>query len=386
MQLNNLVTNPSRTSKFFNTKNERLLDDISEIINAKNIRLASLASHISNSYFYVQCPDTYTSVLDDLVPIPPRTSWRYSSKKFSPILKSIANKNRTYSVENIVEFIIEYKKKLNLVNLTVELSGGLDSSIVIQLLRSAGIEPNLVGFQSKRYEFRTESRIQDIIKTVNESTILMADDKSLPYSNLLNVPVHPLPNKSSIFYGRHKSIAEASISLGSKLILNGMGGDFLFCPAVPHNDYPLEFYRWQSDDYWANEYIYRQYGCEYISPMALKPFPNIIASLRRGMNKDTRKTWARKFFREILPRELVEYAYKGSFDGVYEEGLKLALGDIQKIGKVAFEVTKNSSLDGVSLLKLAMNSLNNSHEHTIEFMGKISFGIWIYSLVREGVI
>lgn len=381
-----LVSNSSRTSKFFNTKSGLLFDNILDMIDAKCIRLASLESHIRNSYYYVQCPDTYTSVLENIVPIPPRTNWEYSSKKFFPVLKNFSKKRRICGIENIIRLVDRYNKNFNLANLTVELSGGLDSSIVIQLLRHSGIEPNLVGFQSKRYEFRTESCIQDIIKTGCKNVILMADDKGLPYSDLLSVPVHPLPNKSSIFYGRHKSIVEASVHLGSSLILNGMGGDFLFCSAVRHNQFPLEFYKWQSDDYWANEYIYKPYGCEYISPMALKPFPEIIASLRSGQDEDTRKIWARKFFREILPRELVEYAYKGSFDGVYEYGLKLALDDIQKIGNVAFEVTKNNSLNGQNLLKLAVNSLNHSHENTLDFMGKLSFGIWIYSLVRENVI
>ena len=85
---------------------------------------------------------------------------------------------------NIIRLIHPLKNK----KFGVQLSGGLDSSLIIGILRNVGIEPVLIGLSNDRYEFRTERIIQEILLDGLSNNQLISDDG---LSSILRVIEYP---------------------------------------------------------------------------------------------------------------------------------------------------------------------------------------------------
>jgi hypothetical protein len=103
----------------------------------------------------------------------------------------------------------------------------LDSSIIIGLLSHLNIPFWLIGMTTKRYEFRTERHIQELLFPLAAEAILLDYDSHLPLSQLLEVPSHQHPELLSINYGSENAMAMACEQLGIEVLLTGDGGDNL---------------------------------------------------------------------------------------------------------------------------------------------------------------
>ena len=107
-------------------------------------------------------------------------------------------------------------------------SGGLDSSLIIGILRHYGFEPVLIGMYNNRYEFRTERIVQDILKKVGTNNILISDDNFLPFTDLLNVPNTRYQMLHQFLQWRIK-MAMLFEENKVDLVFNGMGLDTILC-------------------------------------------------------------------------------------------------------------------------------------------------------------
>jgi hypothetical protein len=156
------VVNRTTRTLFYDAINSSSHTSIVRHLTMDDIVNASLENHITNCNKYALNPDTYAPVIKSLYPIPPKTSWDFSSTTPRLIHPNTTLFEQTsVTVAHFTEIIRKLSSKFKEEKIAVELSGGLDTSIIISLLRETGIDPILLGLCSDRYEFRTERVIQN---------------------------------------------------------------------------------------------------------------------------------------------------------------------------------------------------------------------------------
>jgi len=381
------VNNPTHKTIFYDARTGVCHGNWSSIIDGTSVRRASLKNHIANCNQFAPHPNHYLPVIENIYQIPPKTSWNFSTSTqcFTPTAPETYISDCEVTTENFVEVIKTYLRRLGIDRLAVELSGGLDTSLIIGLLVRAGINPTLIGFESERYEFRTELSIQHKYLNSLDQAKLINYENALPFARLRETPAHALPNKASLFYYGHQVIAKQAQNLGITTVLNGIGIEpFLVEPIIAASNPHLA--RLAMEDPWPNEYIFSQYQCNYVNVAKLRPIHNLLSSLRKGQPLDVQKLWTRQYFSKILPRELSEYSYKAAFDGIFQAGINSELAAIRNILVLAYEFTENHDLEPGSMMKKLEAASNLTHAENIEVMGKLSFANWINTLVVNELI
>ena len=239
----------------------------------------------------------------------------------------------------------------------VQLSGGVDSSLVIGLLKANRIPYSLVGLSTQRYEFRTERHVQ--LKLANEcgKVKLLDYEESLPLSGIETVQAHAWPDLSCINFKSDSSMAEACNELGIEVLFTGSGGDVILGTEVPKNPEDCNWHPQIFNYPWPKEVVYAKHGVELVSFFDDPQFINCIYNLRRGHSDDADKLWARRFFRDILPKELVDYTYRADFWGLYVDGLRQSLQTIRNLHKIAYELTGDAYFMNENLEKLFAEDL-----------------------------
>jgi len=171
-------------------------------------------------------------------------------------------------------------------------------------------------------------------------------------------------------------------------VFTGQGGDTIFVDAIS-----------SSIDSWScnigNEFIqtyeaevlYPNEGLELISPFSDKEILNAIFSLRIGQKNDYLKKWARQFFSDILPKELVEYTYAADFFGLSMDGLEKAKPEIEKLFQNAYEITGKEIFSHQATKDfLVTDVFSFEYQNYIDYCNKISLATWYNSLLREGYV
>jgi hypothetical protein len=356
-----------------NCLTSNIIDDLS----IDNIRSANYDNHFINTRFLVPSPDLYLPVLPNIYTIPPKSSWHLKNSTFYCAQTLKVNNNR-YNVDLILEKLISPLKKYNV---AVELSGGLDSSIIIGILRKFGIDPYLIGFYSNKYEFRTERYIQN--KLIQSSTRfdLIESESIHPCKNLLYTPFHQLPYHSSLWYYAKEKISNRCNLNNIDILFNGMSGDTIFCKEVG-DGFPYEWLSWQMDYGWFNQYVFMPKKIKYL-PTYSKNLAEEIFYLRKNQPYDAKKIWARKYFNRYLPSELVNYYYKADHIVEFLDGFKKAYKEIETLFYVAndFLKSKEFSIDHYNKLYDQVDKYDSDHIHTI--FSKVSFANWIYSIINH---
>jgi hypothetical protein len=381
------VENNSRKTIFYDARTGMSHSDWRLLIDGAKVRNASLENHIINCSHFAPHPNVYLPVVESIYQIPPKTTWLFS-KGSQPPTSTFEDNNflgGNVTTKDFVEVIEAYIRRLGIDTLAVELSGGLDTSLIIALLEQAGMNPALIGLESERYEFRAERAIQHkFLNSANQGALLNYET-ALPFARLQETPAHALPNKTSLFYYGHKVIAQQAQKFGVRTVLNGIGIEpFLVEPITSASNSYLA--RLGMEDAWPNEYIFSEYQCTYVNVAQLRLIHNLLCNLRRGQPLDVQKLWARKYFSKILPRELSEYSYKAAFDGIFQAGINSEMSAIREILKVAYEFTKNSNLEPSGIVKKLQVASDLNHAENLEIMGKLSFANWVNSLVAKGLI
>ena len=384
-----VINNQTRSFIYFNKYSETTYNNLYEILNIDLVKNADLKAHESNiSNFYLR-PDNYREVINGIYPIPPRTIWKFENNLFTNLNLSTVSLSYNSDFPDFISILNRLSKVLINKRIGVELSGGLDTSIVIGILKHFGFNPFLVGVQSKKYEFRTESYIQNVFSNSTADSYLLDSSETLPFSNLLSCPIHSLPSASSLGYMHADKISDVCMENNINIVLSGMGFDTLLCenPLQDNNSsLPNSWRSWALDDNWLNEYIYNERSISYKSAAASQIIIRKIWSMRKKEGEDSKKWWGRNMFSDYLPNELVKYAYKTDNSGEFLEGLLKAKQEISRLFEVVQEVTGLYEFSQTSL-NIIMNDIHLADDKKDKLLlARVSFANWIYGLVRDKIL
>ena len=355
----------------------------------KVIHENSLRDHRNNATYTTPIPQDYTPIAG-LIPVPAKTSWNLSGSDLS--INAVLEppwKPRNVSIADFEAVANKYRKLTAERPIAIELSGGLDTSVIIDIARAIGMNFVLVGTISKRYEFRTERLVQDLM-CADDPTAFIEEDEVLYFTRLKDVPLHAQPSSSCITHWTSHKIADAASKLGARFVLNGTGGDQLFACDIRNteSDYSMpDVYRgWALYSGWTDDNVYKPKGMRYVPSYSLWPVPQYVWSMRRECQADPQKWFARKLFKGRLPRELTEFAYKAGFEGSVYDGARVWFEDIVDILRTAEGIGGLGSRDVENTVRKLENIVHQEKDSIDEIFQTVSFAAWIYALIRDGYL
>ena len=366
-----IIDNPKYTIEYFSLKEKAFIDSTQKI--SKSLLTSeSFAAHVANETNPPIHLNEYQTVLPDIYPIPARTKWSYEDGVFTKLKKNIK-----LSEELTFESCLKNTKRLLKATegrIAIEISGGLDSSIMIGMLERLGYEPILIGTVSELYKFRTEKHIQETIAKKFKNVIL-SESFSLQFTNLLETPAHFLPSYTSL----HHNIGANTIRMlrehDIKYIFQGIAFDSTLVDAIDNNPNDL---RWPTlQDNWLHDYVFTPQGSAYIDIAALTPIKQMLLSLRNGQAQDNQKWWARKFFASVIPAELSNYAYKANFGPLWWDGLLSSSEQITHIVDTAWQITALPVFKNFKMQSL-FNGMNDGSGRV--GFALLSYANWIHAL------
>jgi len=320
--------------------------------------------------------------LDNILPIYTGMQWSVEEHKLiDPYFKPTIIAASMHSfLEAAANFFNKYKDK----HIGVHLSGGLDSSIIIALLKTLNIPFSLVGLTSTRYEFRTERHIQQLLASWAKAAILIDYENFLPLKDIEIVPPHQYPNLLCMNYSANMAMAKAGRKLGIDVLLTGGGGDNVFAEPVPNNPLNCSWMPQSFETGWLNDFTYSQFNIEVVPFYADAGIMNTIYNLRFGQGDDNSKIWARQFFKDILPHELVEHTYCADFWGLDIDGLLNALPIVKDLFEKAYLLTNNNYFSPQSINELLSQDLLNPQKHVYQAIeSRIAIAAWLNALFEK---
>ena len=366
-----------KSSKYISLSSGKLLIDLNlEIANFdwKNFYPENLEYNHLNSLINTS---EEKPVIFDYLPLKHNMSWAQDKRMcYIPTDPTIENICFDDFLKSTELFFHKFRNK----KIGVQLSGGLDSSIIICLLKYFNIPFSLIGMYSDFYEFRTEFFIQKKLTELTDSYELIDFKQNLPFSKLSTIPPFNYTDINSINYASDKAMAESCERLGIDILLSGEGGDFVFSHAIKSTDIK---YPWSSTEFydnWLNENIYNNIGCELVPFYGDEKIMNCIFNLRRGENEDWRKIWARNFFRDILPEELVNFSYYADFWGLYCRGIINSTDALKNLIDNAYHISKNQFFAPENIKDLfSKNILNLDRSTYSKLEAKVAAATWVNS-------
>ena len=327
----------------------------------------------------------YKPVLKDFYLIHECMLWDESKKiPYDPIfIPKKVDANLDSFLEEANHFFKRYQGK----QIGVQLSGGLDSSIIIGLLHYLKIPFKLIGLKNKRFEFRTESRVQNLLSEWAEETILIDYETCLPYTYIDKLPPHQYPEEYIRTFGPDYIMAKKAKEMGIEVLLTGQGGDNVFGEQIKEN--PIDL-KWMPHTYyqgWLEDLVYTPKGIELVPFYADERISELIYNLRLGQKEDIPKVWARQFFKDFLPRELVEYTYHSDFWGFIITGVQEVMPKLPVLFEQTYDLTQNEFFNIKKVKELmAIDLLDHKKETYMQIEPLLGIAVWIDSLVRGGII
>ena len=276
-----------------------------------------------------------------------------------------------------------YFKSLKAKRIGVHLSGGLDSSIIISLLKYLKIPFVPIGISSSRYEFRTERQIQEELIQWGEDGYLIDYENCPFYSGLLDFPKHQIPSQIFNSFKSSTLLSTAFYERGCDVVITGQGGDSLFVPEIKNiNEIGFilgdEFINHEEADL-----IYSPIGIKLVSFYAYAPVIDFITNAREGQKMDPLKWWARKWMKDILIPKLSDFPYYADFMGLSMTGLHDALPVIREILNNAYELTGNKNFSPLSVKNfLSQDIFSFEMKDDIKFCSLISAAVWLNSITK----
>ena len=380
-----LVRNPTKSVLYWSQKEKKFVNPFDII--SSSIADASLEAHISNSKVGYYDLSNYSPVLPGVYPILPRTAWKLSENEISlqdPIELNIQNK--PYGKHTIDTIAKNYFKRFKEIPIALELSGGLDSTLVLTTLRCAGFLPVLIGASWTRYEFRTERHIQKSL--VNEYGLpsFVSEDEVFPFADMLRVPRHALPHGACLSWKAHHSYIDICHRLGIRAIVSGYGGDALLCNPLSETGSSYFFMPWQWERDWARDFIFSNAGINYLSAFSMRSIAEAILNIRRQENsaqqEDRYKILFRHLYKDSLPKTLSQYVYKASGSGLFVDGLQRAIPELLEIFDKAANIYTDKRITTSFLMDGLQSYPSMIGDDIREFEAAISFACWIYSNLK----
>ena len=284
------------------------------------------------------------------------------------------------SFRNFLKLSEKIFKELNAKKIGVHLSGGLDSGLIICLLKELNISFVPIGLKSKSFEFRTERKIQDILINYGDSGELI-DIEDYPYfSGINSIPAHQIPDDDIKSYASAVALAKAFHDKGCDIVISGQGGDTLLVDSFKYKEkthYNID------QEFKVPTQVYRVYapmGIKLKSFYANKDIINFFYSARLGHQEDIYKKWVRNWAAKILPPELSKFHYCADFFGLSMTGLNSAKPLIKLLFEEAYEFCNAHYFSPQQTKKFIEKDLFSfDQKEYINYCGLISVASWIHS-------
>jgi hypothetical protein len=385
-----LISNNTWQIKYYDLKTNQLVTSDEALSEKIEINKKDIDIILQNGLFSLRRPGKYTSI-GNLIALPPKTSWDINERTYtfnSEVRKRMVPSQKDW--DEIEELALNYLRVIEHQKIAIELSGGLDTSVVIEFFRKHKINCHLIGFTSNRWEFRTERAIQEYYLEKNNTHTTYSYESCPSFDDLTNTPPHPLPQQESLFYKRHMIAAEATKIAGCKYLMSGEAGDQIF--GFPVTDVytktllPGGYGYWSLAEIWNAEFVYKRIGIEYISALGVGNIPSFILSRRNQKESDHMKLWIRNELNSTLPTMLSKYAYKGFHDGWVSDGLRLAEKELWAISCVAYQAIKHESLEPEKLIFDSKLYSSLSEDGRKAFLLRLATVNWIHSLYKNNFL
>jgi asparagine synthetase B (glutamine-hydrolysing) len=343
-------------------------------------KTARFENHEKNTLAGARDRSMWLPVVSDWLTLHPGQIWSAEAQRaLDPVHVPVSIAEG--SLDDFLECSLRFFQSFEGRRIGVQLSGGVDSSLVIGLLRHFGISHGLLGLCSDRYEFRTERHVQEKLASDCEAVVLIDGEQCLPCSGLEDVPPHQVPDLLCLNHSQDVAMAQACEKLGIEVLLSGGGGDNLLGEAVPESPEQCEWRPQTFTDPFPADVVYLSRGIEFLSFFGDPGVVDSLYRLRRGQSADYSKRWARRFFRNFLPEELVSHTYCSDFWGRDIDGLLSTLSTIRRIHKQARELTgSNYFMEDHLEDLLARDLLRPTKTLYQQIEARISVAVWVCSL------
>ncbi len=380
------ITNnhPKQASlSFYNHKTGQIQQDIWTELSEGLWQEFSIENFLHNVRLGATKQTEYRNIFPDFSPIYPGFCWDFERQCMAEELyrpeRIAMDKQEFY--RRAEAFFEPYRGH----KLGVHLSGGLDSSLIICLLKLFDIPFSLYGFSSSHFGFRTERTIQEHLAPLGEKAWLI-DMEAYPfYSALDEKAPHQVPNAAIKMIKADEALVQAATDDGIEFMFTGQGADTLFVDAVANvGDLPAfnignEFLFSETQDM-----CYSPKGIELVSFFGDKSIIEALCNLRSGRGDDVQKYWARGFFKDILPRELSDYAYRADFFGTSMSGLELAKPTIARLFRQANELLPHNLFSKRGTEEMLRTNVFDFKCETYQlFCSKVSIAVWLNSLFNN---
>lgn len=323
--------------------------------------------------------ESWRPVLGDWLPVHPGMAWDSTRKQL--VERVFKPESWQGGLTDFIEIAESFFARFSGRRLGVQLSGGLDSSLIIALLHHLGIDYGLVGMTTERYEFRTERYIQKLLADRCGRVALLDYESHMPMSDLKTVPPHQYPDLACLNFGDNHAMAKKCKELDIEVLFSGDGGDIILGLEAPEDpqllNWPLQVF----GDQWLNDIVYAPNGVELVPFFGDSLIATAFWHLRRGQEADTPKQWARNFFRELLPQQLVKYSYCADFWGICIDDLQSAIPAMRQLHEIAAELTGHRYF-AEAKLEAALNQdlLQCEKARYQRLEARLSLVVWLNSL------
>lgn len=378
---NELLKQPSLS--FFDKRRGTVIPDICDEIRNGLWRDYNVDVALANEKIDATRVLDMSSEFADYIPLKDGVVWNsenncFEEQKYVPHIVEGMNYDKFLALCD--EYFAPYKDK----KIAVHLSGGLDSSIIICILKELNIPFSLFGLVTDRFEFRTERRIQNILAEYGVETVFVNLEEYPHYGDLDGFPALQMPNDFIKCIAPSRKMVSEMKQCGVDVVFGGQGGDSLFVDSIPLGldgvsfNIPNEF-----DVNVENEMHYVPNGMELKSFYADKRIIDAICTLRQGQRIDSSKWWARKFFKGILPRELSDYCYTADFFGLSMSGLEAAKPTIKTLFEEAHDLLEHPAFSPKATKEMLETDVFSFDYHSYcDFCCRISIAAWVTALFR----
>ncbi len=367
---------------FWDNQEGRFLDDIWDRLYGGLYKTLDIEAYINNNLLPPDKLHLEKPVFDGLTHVLPGMKW--CGRSCSRSLDIYTPTYRPMTLNQFIDLSADFFESLGAKRIGVHLSGGLDSGIIICLLKTLGIDFVPIGLVSSTYEFRTERRIQQILQAYGSDGMLIDIENAPFYSGLDEIPPHQMPSAAIRSNRSMDLLASAFEKSGCDVVLTGQGGDSVFVDPVDSME-SLEFNIGNEfdnpEDY---ELFYRPRGIKLISFYGQPDIIDAICSASLGRKTDPLKIWARAWFKPILPRELSDFTYFADFFGLSMWGLEQARPAICRLFEDAYAKSKSSYFSPENIKKtMAADIFSFEYKDYIRFCSLLSIAVWYHSLFEN---
>lgn len=375
--------NPQKNVNFYNKLTDNIQKDIWTELENGLWQNYIIENRLTNEELGELKQEEWKDVFPNIMPIYP--GFKIESgllKEDRYIPKFVENA----SLETFLKVAEQYFHSFDGKRIGVHLSGGLDSSLIICLLKYFHIPFVLVGLTSNRFELRTERHIQLLLMNYGIYSELISFEEFPYFQNLECIPKHQYPDSCLKSNSSSLRMIESFKYANCDVVFTGQGGDTILVKSFAdlkkfgvniNNEMTLP---------WEDDLLYSPAGLALESFFAYKPIIDQLYSLRYGQNVDYLKRWARNFFKSFLPSELVKYCYCADFYALCLDGLDLERKTISFLFEEAYDILHHhifSPSETKFLLKTDLYAF--SHEMFWKTCSKISIAVWLHSLFRKDV-